>query len=159
MVSIVRDATGRQRRDAASKVLKILRSLASQKIATYSKRLEALKSYFPRATYREGIEVCISEIEKLKAVINGLGTHEQALCDFLIYRAVNSTAVDSPWTWVVGDSIPRVLKTPSDFSASLLSEEMTAIPLDYLCPISKEIMENPVRTSDGFTFERGSIET
>ena len=32
------------------------------------------------------------------------------------------------------------------------------IPKAFICPISKKIMEDPVMTSDGYTFDRNSIE-
>ncbi|CAG9320660.1 unnamed protein product [Blepharisma stoltei] len=28
------------------------------------------------------------------------------------------------------------------------------VPVDFLCPITKEIMEDPVVASDGYTYER-----
>src|SRR3990167_10323798 len=35
--------------------------------------------------------------------------------------------------------------------------ELIAIPEDYLCPITQELMENPVVAADGQTYERASI--
>ena len=40
---------------------------------------------------------------------------------------------------------------PSEASAA------AEVPEDYICPITAEIMTDPVSTSDGFTYERAAI--
>ena len=40
---------------------------------------------------------------------------------------------------------------PSEASAA------AAVPDEYICPITSEIMTDPVSTSDGFTYERAAI--
>ena len=35
--------------------------------------------------------------------------------------------------------------------------EAAAVPDDYICPITAEIMTDPVTTLDGFTYERAAI--
>lgn len=42
--------------------------------------------------------------------------------------------------------------------ASKKSSQATSIPNEYLCPITHEIMIDPVCVSDGFTYERKAIE-
>jgi hypothetical protein len=36
--------------------------------------------------------------------------------------------------------------------------EQFSVPDEFLCPISREVMDDPVLASDGFTFERNAIE-
>ena len=37
------------------------------------------------------------------------------------------------------------------------ASEAAAVPDDYICPITAEIMTDPVTTLDGFTYEREAI--
>ena len=37
------------------------------------------------------------------------------------------------------------------------ASEAAEVPDDYVCPITAEIMIDPVSTSDGFTYERAAI--
>ena len=37
------------------------------------------------------------------------------------------------------------------------ASEAAEVPDDYVCPITAEIMTDPVSTSDGFTYEREAI--
>ena len=37
------------------------------------------------------------------------------------------------------------------------ASEAAEVPDDYVCPITSEIMTDPVSTSDGFTYERAAI--
>ena len=37
------------------------------------------------------------------------------------------------------------------------ASEAAEVPDDYVCPITAEIMTDPVCTSDGFTYERAAI--
>jgi hypothetical protein len=142
----------------ASNVLEILSGLASQELTHNLKRLEDLKQRATAALFRVEAASYESDITKLKTFIAGLNCHKQAICDFLIYRAANSTVIDEPWTWTVGDAIPKLPKKPLETSPSSLPDESFSIPPAYLCPISQEVMDDPVTTCDGFTFDRNNIE-
>ena len=37
------------------------------------------------------------------------------------------------------------------------ASEAVEVPDDYICPITAEIMADPVTTADGFTYERAAI--
>ena len=37
------------------------------------------------------------------------------------------------------------------------ASKVVEVPNDYICPITAEIMTNPVCTADGFTYERTAI--
>ena len=37
------------------------------------------------------------------------------------------------------------------------ASEVAEVPDDFICPITSEIMTDPVSTSDGFTYERAAI--
>ena len=46
----------------------------------------------------------------------------------------------------------------SDTNSKGKEQESVKIPPEFLCPISKEIMKDPVIASDGHTYERANIE-
>jgi hypothetical protein len=65
---------------------------------------------------------------------------------------------DNQWTWTVGSAIPKIPKKSPDNSQNPLLDEQFSVPDEFLCPISREVMDDPVLASDGFTFERNAIE-
>jgi hypothetical protein len=157
MLSIVHDAEphGRQ---AATKVLDILFELASARLAHGQKRLDDLKKTAVFAHYgREALKLQ-AEGADLKSLISGLMQHRQALCDFLMYRAAHSDILDEKWTWNEGEAIPKVIKKSIASRTSTLFRDVLKVPSEFLCPVSQELMEDPVVTCDGFTFERRNIE-
>ena len=52
----------------------------------------------------------------------------------------------------------RVSSGVSDQSSSNEEEKKIEIPEEFICPISQEIMKDPVKTSDNYTYEREVIE-
>jgi hypothetical protein len=43
-------------------------------------------------------------------------------------------------------------------AANIVSEELLAIPEVFVCPITMEVMRDPVIAADGHTYEREAIE-
>jgi hypothetical protein len=158
MLHIVHDTAAARRRGVTCKILEILSVLASQQLSKSLQRLEDLKQRVTVAFYRAQTENCESEITKLKTIIAGLNIHRQALADFLIYRSSNMEVFDDQWTWTLGSAIPKIPKKSSDNSSNPLLEEQFSVPDEFLCPISREVMDDPVLSCDGFTFERNAIE-
>ncbi|KAG4437405.1 hypothetical protein IFR05_007130 [Cadophora sp. M221] len=157
MVAIVRDTSVDNRRHIATKVLGILSNITSEELTHRLKQLDESKRRMPFYRYR-GIEAAgQTDISKLKSLIAGLSTHKHAICDFLIYRAANSASLDQNFVWNVGDTIPKIPKKDKE-TVNALSGEDLAIPHDFMCPISRDVMEDPVFTCDGFTFDRNAIE-
>jgi hypothetical protein len=158
MLCIVHDSHGSTRRDVACKVLEILSGLASQELSKSLQRLDDLKKRVTIAFYRAQAANVESEITKLKTFTAGLNIHRQALADFLMYRSSNMEVFDNQWTWTVGSAIPKIPKKSPDNSQNPLLDEQFSVPDEFLCPISREVMDDPVLASDGFTFERNAIE-
>ncbi|PVH87391.1 hypothetical protein DL98DRAFT_448903 [Cadophora sp. DSE1049] len=157
MVAIVQDAPSTNQRSMASRVLGLLSGLTSQELAHRFKQLEESKRRMPFYQYR-GVEAAgQSDISKLKSLIAGLTTHKNAICDFLIYRATNSTTLDQKFVWNIGDAIPKFPRKV-DEPVNTPSQEDLAVPHEFACPISRDVMEDPVFTCDGFTFDRNAIE-
>ncbi|OCL07298.1 hypothetical protein AOQ84DRAFT_342003 [Glonium stellatum] len=161
MLSIVKfGATTLIRRRNAEKVVKIMDGLTSQELKGLTTQLEKLKVNSTRHRYRtqaESLAGRIAKLKDLKAHFNRRGDIE-ALCDFLVYRAENSEILDEPLTWRIGDAVPRVPKAVPDTTSSALARVKYSMPPEYLCPISQELLEDPVISCDGFTFERKNIE-
>jgi U-box domain len=158
MLYIVRDTTAYRRRDVASKVLQVLNGLASQELSSKLQRLDELKSRVTWGFYRAQVEAQESDITKSRTYIAGLNVHKQPLVDFLLYRAIDFENLDDKWTWTLGNTIPKISKQSSNSASTPLDKERFAVPDEFICPISREVMDDPVISSDGFTFERTAIE-
>lgn len=88
-----------------------------------------------------------------KTFYGGLKTHEEGLIDFIIFRATNMPR-SQRWTWSIGDAVPshgRAHHIPS------LSPDLTEIPDKLCCPISKVLMEDAVKATDGHTYSRQAL--
>lgn len=140
----------------AQKVLKILRQLYEQEIQA---KTEALNSSRLRSTerwFRQEADRIERQINILKDRSIQLCQYEDLLSAFLLYRSENASTLDAPLTWTagIGHSVPTLARTthvPHD------TPKFT-IPHHLLCPISTEIMTDPVSTTDGFVYERKNIE-
>jgi hypothetical protein len=53
----------------------------------------------------------------------------------------------------------NIANLPENYSEIVSHLSPDEIPHHYCCPILQEIMSDPVKTVDGFTYERGAIET
>lgn len=77
-----------------------------------------------------------------------------SLVAFLVYRAENAGSIPDIQTWRPGAPIPRASRK----EAVYFDGPTFNVPVEYLCPISSEMMQDPVSTVDGFTYERNNIE-
>ncbi|KAJ4303176.1 hypothetical protein N0V90_002069 [Kalmusia sp. IMI 367209] len=142
-----------QRSENAAEVLEVLRLLLQQNINSKEKELEIRRGLtnHHRRHFMQNIE---RDLANLKNRTIRLSQYRDALIAFLLYRADNRV-LDQVMTWTVGDEVPRIPKS------SVLPRSDASkfeIPMDYLCPISTDLMEDPVLTVDGFTYERKNIE-
>ena len=156
MLAIVRSGTYNvNRQDHAEWILKILRILAEKEAEHMAEELENTRRRATSYFYRQKAERMEGELATLKNRSIRLQQYSEALSTFLLYRADNTSAETSePLTWTVGSEIPKVRKT-----SSISQDDLDFnVPAEYLCPISAEIMEDPVTTVDNFTYERKNIE-
>jgi hypothetical protein len=94
MISLIRDVSSSHRHKSATKVLEILSSLLSHKLTKRLKRLEQLKTNYSISYYRPQAARLEPEIVELQGLLSGLDTHKQAICDYLVYRALHSPVLD-----------------------------------------------------------------
>ncbi|KAJ8116748.1 hypothetical protein OPT61_g1881 [Boeremia exigua] len=155
MLAIVRAGSGEQYHQRnARKVLKILGQLDQQHITAKTRELEDARRRATSSFYRG--QVATSERD-LTALSNRLARMEHfadPLCAFLTYRAENAGSLPEPEIWRPGAAAPTVAapQSPAYTGPSF------NLPSELLCPISNEIMEDPVMTVDNFTYERKNIE-
>ncbi|KAH6622099.1 hypothetical protein C7974DRAFT_216154 [Boeremia exigua] len=155
MLVIVRAGTEySHRRQNASQVLKILGQLHQQQITENTKELEVLRR---RATHSYNRALAASSERDLFTLSNRLLRMERfadPLCAFLTYRAENAGSLPGLEVWRPGASAP--VATPQQSNAH--NGPFFELPTELICPISNELMEDPVMTVDGFTYERKNIE-
>jgi hypothetical protein len=93
------------------------------------------------------------ELSSIKNRVVRMRKYREPLAAFLVYRAENEGSLPEIQTWRPGH-VPKVPKRESiEFNGPAFK-----VPTEYLCPISSEVMEDPVSTVDGFTYERKNIE-
>ncbi|ORX96291.1 hypothetical protein BCR34DRAFT_619726 [Clohesyomyces aquaticus] len=155
MMAIIRSGEDdEERQENAAKVLKLLRDMADAEIKHKTKNLESTRRRATQRYYRQEADRIEQEISTLKNRCIRMSKYEDALCAWLLYRCEHESAFDEPLTWTPGAAIPSV---PKKTSVPQLSQDYE-IPNEYLCPISSELMEDPVKALDNFTYERKAIE-
>lgn len=149
---IIACRTSTQKYANARKVLKILRQLDEQLIVSKSKELENARNRGSSYHFR----MVATDLQRdLTALINRcqrMDRFNDSLCEFLVYRADNAGVLPDIMPWSLGQPVPRVSRQ------NVYQGPIFDLPHELLCPISGEIMEDPVKTSDGFTYDRKNIE-
>ena len=154
MLAIVKSGRGESHRiENAGKVLTLLWGLAEQQIQQKSQKLDTIRQRNTISYYRQQAQTITRDLATLKNRLLRLKQYNDLLAVFLLYRAENDT-LDEPLSWNIGDA--AIPKAPRKKSATFNGPVFT-IPLELLCPISSQIMEDPVTTSDQFVFERSNI--
>ncbi|KAK4897587.1 hypothetical protein LTR27_004733 [Elasticomyces elasticus] len=158
MVGLVAEAPHWRRRYAAKQVIELLRTLTGAQIVQKHKDLEKRRER-ARASYalRHGIKQIETELDQAKLCWAGLKTHEEAVCDFLQFRAqtvLSSGSLSQRWTWSWGDDVPTgsaINHLPS------LPALVTEIPDELRCPVSHVLMQDAVKTADDHTYSLEAI--
>jgi len=140
------------RRQNAEKVLEILKQLHDQQIQTKREQLDSLRQRASQWHYRTQSDVIDREINILNNRSLRLQKFKSLLCAWLIACLGNASASD-PLMWTPGDVMPELYKSlpPTD-------NPKFEVPSEFYCPISNDVMQDPVTTVDGFTYERKEIE-
>ncbi|KAK3677481.1 hypothetical protein LTR78_002331 [Recurvomyces mirabilis] len=145
-------------RTTASEIINLLRATLGHEIVRKHKDYEKNQE---RARiiryYRHSMQEAEKKLAALKIFYAGLQTHEEAITEFLLFRAetLESNSPSQRWTWSLGDTIPanqhnRILPLPA---------AITDLPHDVMCPISHTLMEDAVTVlADGHTYSRNALE-
>lgn len=154
MLAIVRAGIGdHQRAQNASKVLKILGQLDRQRIAAVSEKLEWYRQSATSIYYRMGAIASERDLTTLSNRFARMERSTDSLCAFLVYRAENAGSLPDPLVWRPGAAAP----TARVESTSIYRVPRFEVPAELLCPISSDLMDDPVMTVDNFTYERRNI--
>ncbi|KAH6866487.1 hypothetical protein BKA58DRAFT_403368 [Alternaria rosae] len=127
------------RRQNAEKMLQILQQLHEQQRAS-------------QQWFRNRSELIDREMSVLSNRSLRLQMYKSLLCAWLIV-CLGNTVVSDPLTWKPGDIIPNVYKV-----LPATGQPRFEVPREYCCPISNDVMQNPVITVDNYTYERKEIE-
>lgn len=142
-------------RGLASNVISLLRMLVGNELVAKHEQLQSDRENAGSYYARQAVAEADSSLRRTKTHWAGLKTHEEALQDFLIYRATTSSDVNADWQWNAGGDLPGAVP-PTRLSS--LPEAITNVPDAFMCPISRGLMEDAVKASDGFTYSRAAIE-
>ncbi|KAF2866573.1 hypothetical protein BDV95DRAFT_203345 [Massariosphaeria phaeospora] len=144
------------RQSNADKVLEVLCRLERRKVEERTQSLEATRRSGTAYTYHRVAIDLEREVGTLKNRVIRLEHLKDLLCVYLVDHAGKAENLEDsvPLTWVLGDPIPQVPKKVSIVHKS----PKFKVPAEYICPITGELMEDPVTTTDNFTYDRKSIE-
>jgi ubiquitin-protein ligase/uncharacterized protein YegL len=156
MIAIIAE-TSEQRKDwMTRKVLALLASFLCSEINEKAEALELEQGSAFRPVWRTRISSLESDLKTLKAFCAGLKVHEEALTQFLRFRAsCLDLEAAMRWTWSFGDPVPAV---PGSRTIPTLAYDITEVPSHLRCPISHTLMEDAVEASDGQTYSRSAIQ-
>ena len=139
------------------RVLGMLRRLVDSELARKVDKLKRLKQTTTRSHFRKMASWHERRAEELTILSEVLTNERQVLADHLLAEAEEYTPKDGEWMWKTGDPVPKWPKASAGNDHELPAAELS-IPDEYICPIGKSIMEDPVIASDGFTYERAAIQ-
>ncbi|KAG8158916.1 hypothetical protein KVR01_011359 [Diaporthe batatas] len=157
MIAIVAKTSGQSKDRMAREVLSLFACLLCLEINAKEDNLErARRSVSSRYVWHTAIHTLESELGELKAFGASLKANEEALAQFLMFRAsfLDLEAV-TRWNWSFGDPVPLVSRPRG---LPVLPERITDVPSHLKCPISHALMEDAVEACDGQTYSRSAIE-
>lgn len=155
LVGAVAEARPFDQHMIARKMLHVIEDLGLARLVHERKELDKLQTRVTYGYLRRAVEEQQKIVDDLQRTLAGLKTHQEALQDFLRFRATASGLQNGQWLWNIGDPLPR--KEVSEAPDSL-PEDIVALPdIDFRCPISYELLQDPVVAADGHTYSRQAI--
>ena len=142
------------RLDTAKDVVKFLSTLTARRLSHFAQKQREISQWSTNAhsrKYRTQLK-----LNELRRTLTGLNIHENSLAQFLVFAAESPDFQPNDFEWKFGDSLPTGAVRETSTIVDL--GDFCTIPQDYLCSISQHIIEDPVRTTDGFIFDRKAIE-
>lgn len=156
MLAIIATTSERRKDRMTRKVLALLTSLLCSKINKKEKALETERGPAFGPVWRTRISGLESDLQANKAFRASLKVHEEALTQFLRFRASRlDLEAAQRWTWSVGDPVPADSESTV---IPMLPYDITEVPNHLRCPISHKLMEDAVEASDGQTYSRNAIQ-
>lgn len=154
MVEIVYFDRGLNKLQAAKEVVAFLRTLTGRHLTHLAQKQKSVSRWATYTSFRS--RASTQELNTTRRIFTGLSIHEESLAHFLAFTVGNPDFATNNFSWNYGDAIPQTAKKAPVSTVDL--GEFYTIPEEYLCSISQHVFEDPVRTVDGFTFDRKAIE-
>lgn len=156
MIAIIANASVQRKDWMTRKVLEFLTFLLCSEIKEKNKALEKERESTFAPVWRTRISSLETDLQTLKAFWSGLEVHEEALIQFLRFRAsCLDLEAAQRWMWSFGDPVPAV---PGSVMIPTLEYDITEVPSHLRCPISHTLLEDGVEASDGQTYSRSAIQ-
>lgn len=145
----------RNPRSVADEIIDFSRTLITRELAHLAAGQRGRHSWVTHISSRYSSTK--RRMENLRRILTGLNVYDKALSDFLIFTANDPSfsSKDCHWTWGVALPVPSTSAADQEI---VELGDFCEIPEDFTCPISQVVFEDPVITSDGFTFDRKAIE-
>ncbi|KEF63504.1 uncharacterized protein A1O9_01482 [Exophiala aquamarina CBS 119918] len=153
ILEIVYFDRGFNKLQAAKEVITFLRTLTGRHLTHLAQKQKSVSRW---ATYTYSRKASTQELSRTRRVFTGLSIHEESLAHFLAFTVGSPDFAAKDFSWNYGDPIPQTAKKVPGSAVDL--GQFYIIPEEYLCSISQHVFEDPVRTVDGFTFDRKAIE-
>jgi hypothetical protein len=144
-----------QRRLNTERVLRIIQQIDTLKIDAKTQELEKLRRRASHYHYRMLADNIDREINTVKNRSACMEKYKFLLCVRLLTCLGENDSLLDPLVWHPGDAMPDIPVVPVQGAPTGPTFE---IPREICCHISSEIMDDPVATVDGFTYERKNIE-
>lgn len=154
MVATVANNREHLRQVAVENVFILLKSNLAIQIEQKMKELDHARQTMSGWPARNLLADLESRLQTQKTFFAGLQTHEEMLRDFLMYRA-RTANISTRWKWSPEDPVPATTTRPHHIPA--LSADLTTIPDELRCPISQDVLLDPVKAADGHTYSRHSL--
>jgi len=154
MLEIVYFDIGINQLGVAKEVVAFLRTLTGRHLTHLAQKQKNVSRWATHTSSRS--RTSAQELNTVRRIFTGLSIHEDSLAHFLAFTVGNPDFATSNFSWNYGDPIPQTAKKAPASTVDL--GEFYTIPEEYLCSISQHVFEDPVRTVDGFTFDRKAIE-
>jgi ubiquitin-protein ligase len=156
MVAIVASVHPFRKRVVAEEGVDFVSLLTSRELLERCRQRAKLRIWATRTYVADTAPGFELQLGSLRRLLSGLNVYKAALVDLIILKALGWTEKEEfPWTF--GRPIPDT-RSSSWVIQSFDDTDHLKTPPEIVCPISHSVFEDPVITSDGFTYERLSIE-
>jgi ubiquitin-protein ligase len=156
MIAIVASVDPYRKRAVAEEVVEFVSLLTSRELLERYRRRAKLRTWATRTHLSDTAPGFELQLSSLRRLLGGLNVYKAVLSDLIFLKALSWTEKEEfPWTY--GGPIPDRRSSSSVIQRLDVTDHLNTPP-EIVCPISHAVFEDPVTTSDNFTYERLSIE-
>ncbi|KIW15605.1 hypothetical protein PV08_05653 [Exophiala spinifera] len=155
ILHIIHHSPEHQSRTVAREIIDFIRTHTDRHLTSFS---ESLRKTSDSASTTDPASVSLIQVKMniLHKTFEGLNIHQDALIDSLLFSAKDPSFEPSDFRWSIGEGVPRNSNGKSQNDMDM--DDIFTVPEDFRCPISSAVFAEPVRTTDGFVYDRKAIE-